>query len=107
MTIINVKFASNFVAKAKSPKAHVQRRACGMTAEQPLQRKASEAQPMVVGTGLVVAAEPAPVEGALRPHQLHAVRTARRQRRGRGYDPSQRLVRRIFQSQVPSGLSAN
>jgi hypothetical protein len=59
MTIINVKFASNFVAKAKSPKAHVQRRVCGMTAEQPLQRKACEAQTMVVGAGLVVAAEQA------------------------------------------------
>jgi hypothetical protein len=106
MTIINVRFASNFVAKAKSPKAHVQRRACGMTAEQPLQRKACEAQTMVVGAGLVVAAEQAPEEGARRPHQLHAVRTARRQQRGRGYDPSQRLVRRIFQGHVHPGLGA-
>ena len=61
MTIISAKSAGNFVAEAKFPNAPVQRRTRGMTAEPPLQRKASEAKTMVVGAGLVVAAEKAPV----------------------------------------------
>ena len=102
MTIISAKVASNFVTKAKFLKAPVHRRKHGMMDEPLLQRKASEAQAMVVGAGLVVAAKKAPVEGARRPDK----RTARRQRRARGYDPSQRLVRRIFQSHDHLGLGA-
>lgn len=62
MTIITAKSASNFVAQAKFPKAPVRRRTRGMAAESPIQLKASEAQTMVVGAGLVVAAEKVPVQ---------------------------------------------
>lgn len=62
MTIITGQSASNFVAQAKFPEAPVHRRTRGMAAEPPLQLKASEAQAMVVGAGLVVAAEKVPVQ---------------------------------------------
>lgn len=62
MTIVTPASTRSFVTKAKFPKAPASKRTRGIEDKPPLELKANEAQGIVVGTGLIVAAEKVPVE---------------------------------------------
>jgi len=62
MAIVTPASTSAFVQKAKFPKAPVRMRVRGGAPEPPIELKANEAQSLVVGAGLIVAAEKVPVQ---------------------------------------------
>ena len=62
MSIVTAASSRAFVTQAKFPEAPVRTRKRALSDEPPVQLRANEAQSLVVGTGLIVAAERVPIQ---------------------------------------------